>query len=498
MLWEKLIKNAISGKIIIVIKDMYHKAKSCVKTPNGISSSFFLCNVGVRQGENLSPILFSLFLNDLRSYLSEHIDGLLLPWSISKDLDFPDIDLFFKLFLLLYADDTVIISESAKDMQKALDFLKIYCDRFGLSINTTKTKVMIFSRGKVRKLPVFKFSNVVLEIVWEYKYLGTLFQYNNKFHKNIKAQSLSAERAMYALLKKGRKLDLPLDVQIELFDKCVKPILLYNCEVWAHEKMELCDKLQLKFLKMILNVKTSTPTCMVLGEVGCYPVSLDAKCRLLCFWFKLCIDVCNGSTKISVLMFRLCSQLFLSSEYKLSWLNTVRSLLNDLGLSYMWLYGYSYSLHYFKNLVKQRLRDQFLQAWHQSINEQNSCITYRIFKESFCFEDYLLSLPPVFRLDLCKFRLSCHKLPIQTQRYINIPREERLCPLCDLNEIGDEFHYLFNCTNSLLNNNRIFLLPRYLRKRPNVYKFNQLMYSKSKRTLINLCRFIGMIFSLFY
>ena len=61
-----------------------------------------------------------------------------------------------------------------------------------------------------------------------YKYLDTLFSYNNKFIKAIKAQSVSAERAMYSLLKKCRKLDLPLDVQLDLFEKCVKPILLLS------------------------------------------------------------------------------------------------------------------------------------------------------------------------------------------------------------------------------------------------------------------------------
>ena len=47
---------------------MYNNIKSRVTTNAG-SSEFFSCNVGVRQGENLSLFLFSIFLNDLQDYL---------------------------------------------------------------------------------------------------------------------------------------------------------------------------------------------------------------------------------------------------------------------------------------------------------------------------------------------------------------------------------------------------------------------------------------------
>ena len=56
------------GKIFNIIVNMYKSAKSCVAA-NGLLSNNFSCFMGVRQGENLSPLLFSLFLNDLHSFL---------------------------------------------------------------------------------------------------------------------------------------------------------------------------------------------------------------------------------------------------------------------------------------------------------------------------------------------------------------------------------------------------------------------------------------------
>ena len=57
-LWSKLLGHNINGKVFQIIKGMYTRAKSCVKLGNSISD-FFSSNVGVRQGDNLSPLLFS-------------------------------------------------------------------------------------------------------------------------------------------------------------------------------------------------------------------------------------------------------------------------------------------------------------------------------------------------------------------------------------------------------------------------------------------------------
>jgi hypothetical protein len=62
-LGRKLIDCGINGKILTVIQNMYRIAKSCVEVGN-TRSDVFPCSNGVRQGENLSPLLFALFLND--------------------------------------------------------------------------------------------------------------------------------------------------------------------------------------------------------------------------------------------------------------------------------------------------------------------------------------------------------------------------------------------------------------------------------------------------
>lgn len=61
---------------------------------------------------------------------------------------------------------------------------------------------------------------------------------------------------MYGVIRKIRTFNLPIDCQLDLFDKVVVPVLLYACEVWGYENIEIIERVHLKFLKHILNLKS--------------------------------------------------------------------------------------------------------------------------------------------------------------------------------------------------------------------------------------------------
>lgn len=133
-IWLKLIKLGVRGKILKVLRSMYSNVKSRIKVHNSLSDSF-ICTLGVRQGDCLSPFLFSMYLNDLEETFI--LNG------------FQGIDLgMFKLFLLLYADDIVILSNTEDGLQNGLNILKTYCDKWRLVINVNKTKIMIFKKAE--------------------------------------------------------------------------------------------------------------------------------------------------------------------------------------------------------------------------------------------------------------------------------------------------------------------------------------------------------------
>ena len=113
-LWCKLLANGINGKIITIIYNLYLDAKSRVKY-NGRVSEYFTCNVGVPQGENISPLLFALYLNDFEYAISRKYSGLnTLANDIRSQLSDDDVEVFIRLYTLHYADDTIALAESIK------------------------------------------------------------------------------------------------------------------------------------------------------------------------------------------------------------------------------------------------------------------------------------------------------------------------------------------------------------------------------------------------
>ena len=108
LLWQKLGQAKITGKILHVIQSLYQKTKARVRV-NGELTDVFDCNIGVRQGDNLSLLLFIIFLNNFNNLIRTEFEGLCLNAKRSEKLT-----TFLKMYSLLYADDTLLLSETKK------------------------------------------------------------------------------------------------------------------------------------------------------------------------------------------------------------------------------------------------------------------------------------------------------------------------------------------------------------------------------------------------
>ena len=104
----------------------------------------------MRQGENLSPLLFALFLNDLDTLFSKEKGGTI--HYIDKLYNDCNnyVSRMLNLFVILYADDTVIMAENECGMQRNLNLLNEYCNCNGLRDNISKTKMMVFARSNTK------------------------------------------------------------------------------------------------------------------------------------------------------------------------------------------------------------------------------------------------------------------------------------------------------------------------------------------------------------
>ena len=120
-LWYKMIKANIGGKVFNVIKNMYMNIKSRVKL-NQKASDSFICTKRVRQDENLSLLLFALYVNDIKDSLIENNYNHLL-----FDDDF--LDLHLNILVMMYADDTVILGNSEEEIKNIFKALESYCEQ---------------------------------------------------------------------------------------------------------------------------------------------------------------------------------------------------------------------------------------------------------------------------------------------------------------------------------------------------------------------------------
>jgi hypothetical protein len=107
------------------------------------------------------------------------------------------------------------------------------------------------------------------------------------------------------VLKRGRTHNLSVECQLELFDKMVNPILLYGSEIWGFSKnIDCLEKIQLiRFCKLQLKLKSSTPNYMIYGELGRFPIEIDIKIRMESFWAGLLL---GKETKLSYLSNKTC------------------------------------------------------------------------------------------------------------------------------------------------------------------------------------------------
>ena len=106
LLWDKLCKIGINGKMFKAVKSLYTTVSSCVRI-NGLKTEWFDVKTGLRQGCCLSPLLFNCFVNDYACKVKALDIGI-------------DIGGESKACIMLYADDIVQMAETETDLQLML------------------------------------------------------------------------------------------------------------------------------------------------------------------------------------------------------------------------------------------------------------------------------------------------------------------------------------------------------------------------------------------
>ena len=106
--------------------------------------------------------------------------------------------------------------------------------------------------------------------------------------------------------------------------------MLYACEVWGPDDTGLADKLLVRFLKIALGLKINTPTLMILGETGVFPLSCEITKRVIHFWLKMSND--ESISKIASCTYNIMFKMLSNDIYKCRWLLYIKNNLDSYGI----------------------------------------------------------------------------------------------------------------------------------------------------------------------
>ena len=432
--------------------------------------NFVYVSIGVKQGEPLSPILFIMFVNDMQSELSDIAD----PIRLIDDIT---------LFMLMYADDTVLFSKSEIGLQILLNKLAVYCDKWDLVVNEKKTGVCVFESRKSQNVFRWSYKHTLLNIVDQFTYLGIKFNYTGNFKLACKALSEQALKSVHSLYNLFSSVSLNISTKLYIFDRMVVPILLYGSEVCAIGNICDLEKIEIQFYKTILNAKKRTPNDAILLELGRVPISVLFKERIFMYWLKI---IRNKDSLIYKMYRILRRNMNTIAKYK-NWALYVKVLLQELGFLYLWDSEDVSAVSL--QSIKQRLRDQFMQNVFAKISTFSRLRHYCNFKTDYCYEAYLDSIfCSKYRIALFNLRCGVLNINVENGRHNNIPREQRLCTLCKLKKIEDEYHFLLVCP--CYRDIRSRFLKTYYCAWPSYNKYINLLTLKSKKTILNLSKYI--------
>ena len=259
-----------------MIQSVYSVVKLRIKC-DGAISDVFSNNIGVKQGEPLSPLLFLFFINDIAEDLRTNIN---------ENSDFVLLDGFL-MYLLLFADDTVLFGKTPESLQLLLDKLLIYCKKWKIEVNKEKTEVVVFRKGWQPVNYRWFYDNTELKIVNSYIYLGVLFHYNGKFQQTQKRLAEQGGRALSSLLNTLKAVCVSPEQQCAMFDSLVSSVINYGSEVWGFHHAKEIETIHNRFCRSVLKVPKNTSVCCVIGDLGHLPMYIVRKQKLLKYWLKI-------------------------------------------------------------------------------------------------------------------------------------------------------------------------------------------------------------------
>jgi hypothetical protein len=219
--------------------------------------------VGTKQGSELSPLLFGMFIDVLHELIQMQVPGA-----------GPVVgNLVQALLDIIYADDVALIAyDNPRQAQDLLDCLSVFCAIFKMEVNQheLKTCAVVF-RGRNAKMPqdtVLRYRGDVVPFKDWYLYLGVVLHATKGIIGAADALAASGHRAMQVILGRCRQQCITqFDLKCRIFDRLVEPIMSYGSQIWGpaifdskvasdkpYSQWSSADKVHISYLRRMAGV----------------------------------------------------------------------------------------------------------------------------------------------------------------------------------------------------------------------------------------------------
>ncbi|MCP4337615.1 MAG: reverse transcriptase family protein, partial [Desulfobulbaceae bacterium] len=222
-LWKVLRIYGVPGKLLRAVKSLYEGARAAVRVESE-QSEFFELNVGLKQGCVMSPWLFSVYMDGVM----KEIQGRAVDVGVPMMGEGSE----WKLPVLLFADDTVLLSDNEWELQGLVNMFRTVCERRNLKVNVGKSKVMVFERGAATDCEV-RLNGQVMANVSSFKYLGSVMSKDGGLEDEMQERVQQGKRVVGTLKSVTRNRAMSMEVKKTLHDSVVIPTLTYGSEAWT-------------------------------------------------------------------------------------------------------------------------------------------------------------------------------------------------------------------------------------------------------------------------
>ena len=273
-LLEKMRQLNIPEDLVNNVEHYYHTSTGQVRIGDKISEKFNI-GMGVKQGCSASPLLFSIFINDLLDEIKEKNLGINIP-NVTELLSG-----------LLYADDLVAMVDHSEQLQPLLDCITRWANRWGMSANAAKCAIVCFGTNHQEITEQLKQSIYIIcgnpvPIATYYKYLGCIFQSDLTWTLEVKNRLDLGRKALFANKDIFRNRRLSPGIRLNLIKAIILPIILYGAEVWYENQVQIKDleALYVSALRWATDANKLVPKAALFYESNAKPLWLTVTGRV--------------------------------------------------------------------------------------------------------------------------------------------------------------------------------------------------------------------------